>query len=247
MVLADYLQQFDKLAIAFSGGVDSSYLLYAAVQSGIEVQPYFVKSPFVPTFEREDALRLADSLGVTVKEIPVNALADETIVNNPSNRCYYCKQAVFTAIINQANQDGFHHIVDGTNASDEYDERPGMKALQELHVFSPLRVCGLTKQMIRDVSRTAGLFTWNKPSYACLATRFPTNQRITQEGLHKVEQAEDYLFELGFSDFRVRLVGNVAKLQVPERQLQFVLQHRTVILERFEALFDDVLLDLHTR
>ena len=247
MELTKYLQQFDKLAIAFSGGVDSSYLLYVAVQSGIEVQPYFVKSPFVPKFEREDALRLADLLGVTVKEIPVNALADETIVSNPSNRCYYCKQAVFTAITNQANQDGFHYIVDGTNASDDYDDRPGMKALQELHVFSPLRECGLTKQMIRDASRTARLFTWNKPSYACLATRFPTNQRITQEGLHKVEQAEGYLFELGFSDFRVRLVGNAAKLQVPERQVQFVLQYRTVILERFEALFDDVLLDLHTR
>ncbi|WP_282003619.1 ATP-dependent sacrificial sulfur transferase LarE [Veillonella denticariosi] len=247
MELVDYLKRFERLAIAFSGGVDSSYLLYAAVKAGLTVQPYFVKSPFVPDFERFDALRLAVSLGVSVQEITVDPLKDERIVANPDNRCYYCKQHVFNAIIEAANHDGFHHVADGTNASDEYDDRPGMKAIQELRIYSPLRACGLTKSMIRNASREAGLFTWHKPAYACLATRFPVGQRITEDGLSKVEEAEGYLFSLGFSDFRVRLLGNIAKIQVPQSQLEKVLQYRELIIKQLSPLFDAVLLDLEVR
>lgn len=247
MELVDYLKRFERLAIAFSGGVDSSYLLYAAVKAGLTVQPYFVKSPFVPDFERSDALRLAASLGVSVQEITVDPLKDERIVANPDNRCYYCKQHVFNAIIEAANHDGFHHVADGTNASDEYDDRPGMKAIQELRIYSPLRACGLTKSMIRNASHEAGLFTWHKPAYACLATRFPVGQRITEDGLRKVEEAEGYLFSLGFSDFRVRLLGNIAKIQVPQSQLEKVLQYRELIIKQLSPLFDAVLLDLEVR
>lgn len=247
MELVDYLKHFERLAIAFSGGVDSSYLLYAAVKAGLTVQPYFVKSPFVPDFERSDALRLAASLGVSVQEITVDPLKDERIVANPDNRCYYCKQHVFNAIIEAANHDGFHHVADGTNASDEYDDRPGMKAIQELRIYSPLRACGLTKPMIRNASHEAGLFTWHKPAYACLATRFPVGQRITEDGLRKVEEAEGYLFSLGFSDFRVRLLGNIAKIQVPQSQLEKVLQYRELIIKQLSPLFDAVLLDLEVR
>ncbi len=247
MELVDYLKRFERLAIAFSGGVDSSYLLYAAVKAGLTVRPYFVKSPFVPDFERSDALRLAASLGVSVQEITVDPLRDERIVANPDNRCYYCKQYVFNAIIGAANHDGFHHVADGTNASDDYDDRPGMKAIQELRIYSPLRACGLTKSMIRNASREAGLFTWHKPAYACLATRFPVGQRITEGGLRKVEEAEGYLFSLGFSDFRVRLLGNIAKIQVPQSQLEKVLQYRELMIKQLSPLFDAVLLDLEVR
>ena len=125
-------------------------------------------------FEYNDAMRLAEQIGARVRVIEVDVLADERVRQNPSNRCYYCKQAIFGNILRAAAEDGYTLILDGTNASDDEGDRPGMKALKELQVRSPLRECGLTKDMIRQLSRQAGLFTWDKPAYACLATRIRT-------------------------------------------------------------------------
>lgn len=213
MELTEFFNENPKAAIAFSGGVDSSYLLYAAVSAGAEVIAYYVKSAFQPQFELEDAKRLADCLHAKLRILGIDILKYSDIVKNPSNQCYYCKHEIFTQIRDAALSDGYTTILDGTNASDVEGDRPGMKALKELCVKSPLQECGLTKDEIRKQSRNAGLFTWDKPAYACLATRIKTGEVITAEKLDATEKSEEYLFSLGFRDFRVRRVGNTAKTE----------------------------------
>lgn len=247
MDLTEFLKQYPKAAIAFSGGVDSAYLLYAAIQSGINVRAYYVKSDFQPEFELDDALRLSIQLKADMKIIPVDILSSESIAENPCDRCYLCKKMIFQAILETALQDGFPILFDGTNASDDQNDRPGMRALQELKVLSPLRQCGLTKEMIRLQSHKAGLFTWNKPAYACLATRIPTGEIITKEKLSATEAAEDYLLSLGFTDFRVRMLGTAAKIQLPSAQLPKLLEHREKILKELKKYYTSVLLDMEVR
>ena len=186
MELIEYLKELDHIAIALSGGVDSSFLAYAAKQSGIPCKAYVVKSQFVPQFELEDAIQIAKIIDIPLEVIPVNVLNFEEVVSNPSNRCYYCKHYVFSTILEWARRDGFTIIADGTNASDEINNRPGMKALKELSIRSPLRECNLTKTMIRELAHKANLFTWDKPSYACLATRFNNGQKITNADLKNI-------------------------------------------------------------
>src|SRR5699024_2924376 len=151
--------------------------------------------------------------------LDVDILADETVAANPPDRCYHCKRRIFSAIASAAAADGYTLLLDGTNASDDAGDRPGMRALWELSVRSPLRECGLTKPEIRWLSREAGLFTWDKPAYARLATRVPAGERLTAEKLENTERAEDFLFSLGFTDFRVRLFNGAARLQLPAEQL----------------------------
>ena len=205
MELSTFFARNPRLALAFSGGVDSSYLLYAAKTAGCDVRAYFIKSPFQPQFELDDAYHLTAMLGVPLKVETVDVLKNSAVAKNPANRCYFCKTALFTRLWELARADGYTLLCDGTNASDDADDRPGMKALGELGVRSPLRECGLTKPEIRRLSKEAGLFTHDKPAYACLATRIPTGTLITETLLNKVERAESALFALGFSDFRVRV------------------------------------------
>ncbi|EJW93683.1 ExsB family protein, partial [gut metagenome] len=147
-----------RIALALSGGCDSAYLLALAVRAGCDVRPYFVKSDFQPEFELEDARRLCKELGVELTVLHVQPLADKQIVQNSPHRCYYCKRMLFSALVEVAQKDGCAVIWDGTNASDVEIDRPGMKALQELEVQSPLRICGLTKLQVREGSRRIGLF-----------------------------------------------------------------------------------------
>jgi TIGR00268 family protein len=219
MKLKEFFENNPRVALGFSGGVDSSYLLYAALKYGAEVGAYFVKTQFQPQFELDDARRLAEELGAELKVLEHDALCHEEVVKNPENRCYYCKCAIFGMIAARAAADGFPLLVDGTNASDQEDDRPGMQALRELEVRSPLRECGITKPELRRLSKDAGLFTWNKPAYACLATRIPTGEEITAEKLQLVEKSEDALFKLGFSDLRVRLRGKNARIELSREQL----------------------------
>lgn len=247
MTLQDFFQQHPDTALAFSGGVDSAYLLYAALNWGRRVRAYFVRSAFQPDFELRDAQRLADELGASLTVLDADVLSVPRIAENPPDRCYYCKQTLFRTVLDAAAKDGFPVLMDGTNASDNAGERPGMRALQELRVRSPLRECGLSKDDIRQLSRAAGLFTWEKPAYACLATRIPTGDRITAEKLRNVEAAEDFMFSLGFSDFRVRLLNGCARIQIPEGQIPRLLEHREAVLREFSQLFRAVLMDLEVR
>ena len=247
MNLNEFFQAHPKAALAFSGGVDSAYLLCAAVRQGADVRPYFVKSAFQPDFELEDARRLTGQLGVELTVLHVDILAEPCVAANPPERCYYCKRAIFSAILQAARQDGFVLLLDGTNASDPESSRPGMRALRELEVRSPLRECGLTKDEIRRLSREAGLFTWDKPAYACLATRVPPGTAIRRRDLERTEQAEDYLARLGFRDFRVRLLDGCARIQVPAAQLSLALERRGEIFSELRQFYSGVLLDLEAR
>lgn len=247
MTLDEFFKRHPKVALAFSGGVDSSYLLYAAVHAGADVQPYFVKGQFQPTFEMEDAMRLAGELGVRLKIMHVDALSSPTVAANPADRCYYCKQVVFHTLWNAARADGYETLMDGTNASDDAGDRPGMKALAELGVTSPLKDAGLVKSEIRRLSHEAGLFTWDKPSYACLATRVPTGDPLSNDLLSRIEAAEGNLFALGFTDFRVRLFHGAARLQVPAAQWEKAMKMRDDVRAALLPYFPVVLIDTMTR
>ena len=243
MTLSEFFTAHPKAALAFSGGTDSSYLLYEAKRCGANVRPYFIRSAFQPAFELEDARRLCRELGTELRVLEADILSVRGVAENPPDRCYLCKTALFTALWEAARADGYDALLDGTNASDPEDERPGMRALRELGVLSPLRLCGLSKADVRRLSAAAGLFTAQKPSYACLATRVPTGEPITPEKLERVERAESGLFALGYSDLRVRLRGGNALLQLPEGQLTRARENWTEIETALGGLFERVTLD----
>ncbi len=247
MTLEQFFQENPRCALGFSGGVDSAYLLYAGVKAGADIRPYFIKTAFQPAFELADAQKLAEGLGVEVTVLELDALADPRVAANPADRCYYCKQNLFRTLKDRAIADGYPVLLDGTNASDEARDRPGMRALRELEVRSPLRECGLTKAEIRACSREAGLFTWDKPAYACLATRVPAGEAITAETLARVEGAEDALFRLGYTDFRVRVFHSAARLQLPRGQMERAVREAEAIQAALKPYFTPILLDLEGR
>ena len=247
MELREFFDRHPKCALAFSGGTDSALLLCEARRLGADVKAYFVKGPFQPQFELEDARRLARELGAEMEVIETDVLALPEVAENGPRRCYYCKRAIFSLIFERARRDGYDTVIDGTNASDQVDDRPGMQAIAELGVLSPLRMCGVTKAQVRELSAEAGLFTARKPSYACLATRVPTGTAITREALEKVERGEEALREMGFSDLRLRLEGTGARLELPAAQLPAVVQNRERVLEVLLPSFSRVTVDLAGR
>lgn len=247
MKLEEFFLNNPKAAIGFSGGVDSAFLLAMAVKYGADIQPYFIKTAFQPEFELQDAYRLTRQLGLKLTVIRHDILKDSQIVSNPKDRCYACKKVLFSLLKERALRDGYTLLLDGTNASDQWWDRPGMKALQELQVRSPLRECGLTKKEIRRLSKEEGLFTWEKPSYACLATRIPSGTRLTAEILDHVEKAESELSKLGFCDFRIRTFHGAARIQVKEEQMQSLVDQRKEIINKLTPYFDKIFLDLESR
>lgn len=247
MELRKFFERHPKCALAFSGGTDSALLLCEARRLGADVKAYFVKGPFQPQFELEDARRLAKELGAEMEVIETDVLALPEVAENGPRRCYYCKRAIFSLIFERARRDGYETVIDGTNASDQVDDRPGMQAIAELGVLSPLRMCGVTKAQVRELSAEAGLFTARKPSYACLATRVPTGTAITREALEKVERGEEALREMGFSDLRLRLEGTGARLELPAAQLPAVVQNRERVLKALLPSFSRVTVDLAGR
>ena len=247
MELQQFFQDNPNAAIAFSGGVDSAYLLYAALRWGKRIRAYYVKTAFQPEFEFQDACRLAEELNADMQVIRLDILSCSQVTDNPADRCYHCKKRLFSRIAEQARADGFTLLLDGTNASDDASDRPGMRALQELSVRSPLRECGLTKAQIRALSKEAGLFTHDKPAYACLATRIPTGEAITAEKLARTEKAEGCLSRLGFRDFRVRSRQDEARLEIREEDLPLLLANRQTIVEELKQHYKRVTLDLEVR
>ena len=247
MTLEQFFKENPSVALGFSGGVDSSYLLYEGLRLGAHIKAYYVNSAFQPEFELRDAYRLAEQIGAEITVLEADILDCARVISNPPDRCYHCKIAIFGTLQKQALADGITLVIDGTNASDDESDRPGMKALSELSVRSPLRECGITKDDARRLSKDAGLFTWNKPAYACLATRIPPGRSITKELLRRVENAEDALFSLGFTDFRVRVLDEAARLQLPREQMSEAVGKRADILKALKPFFPAVLLDLEGR
>ena len=247
MTLAQFFSEHKNVGIALSGGVDSIYLMYSAVSCGADVRAYFAKTEFQPESELRDAAEAAEMLGVPLRVIDFSVLKDKNIVKNGADRCYFCKRGMMEKISAAAHEDGCEVICDGTNASDDVSNRPGFRALGELSVISPLRICGLTKEEIRERAQEAGLSVWDKPSYSCLATRIKQEQSISEEKLARVRNAEKALFSLGFSNFRVRLNEREATLELSKKDTLCFLKNKKKIGKMMQEYFDFVVVEPEAR
>ena len=251
--LKENLRAYGRLAVAFSGGVDSAFLLWAAADAlgRDQVLALTAVSDFFPYRERERARVVCAQNGIRQIEVPVQVLEVEGVADNPVNRCYLCKRALFTRLIETAGENGIQTLAEASNLDDEGDYRPGLVAVRELGVKSPLREAMLSKEEIRSLSRKAGLTTWDLPSFACLASRFAYGEKITVEKLAMVERAEQLLFDQGFRQLRVRvhgeLPGLVARIELPAGDLERLLEQglRDLVCRRLNELgFAYVSLDL---
>ena len=239
--LQEYLSGLKSAAVAFSGGVDSTFLLQAAGNAlGGRVVAVTGRSLSFPARELEAAREFTRARQISHEEVDSEELEVEGFSANPVNRCYLCKRELFAKILKVAESRGLAAVLEASNIDDEGDYRPGLTAIRELGVLSPLRRAGLTKNDIRALSRDWGLPTWDKPSFACLASRFPYGENITPEGLQKVDEAECFLLGLGLRQVRVRCHdrGRLARIEADEAGLDFLAapDRRRLVEEKFSAL-----------
>lgn len=246
--LKTLLRRLERVAVAFSAGVDSTFLLKTAQDVlGDRVLAVTGRTVSTPTREWKEAISFCESHGIRHTVVDVDQMAVPGFADNPPDRCYHCKKALFTAFSHVANQMGFPVLIEGTNADDSADDRPGMRALQELNIRSPLREAGLVKQDIRILSREMGLPTWEKPSLACLATRIPFGETITPQKLDVIDKAEQFLLDNGFRQIRVRTHGKLARIETEPSYFARITEPdlSKTICREFTALgFDYVTLDL---
>lgn len=234
-----YLKELSSLAVCFSGGVDSSFLLAVAREAlGDRVVAVTGVDASVPEREVGEAKAFCKERGVRHIIRAVNPLKEEGYRNNSPNRCYYCKRGIFTEAKRVADENGIKYIAEGSNMDDIGDYRPGLKAATELSVKSPLREAGLYKSDIRLISKAMGLSTWSKPACACLASRFVYGEKITEEKLRMIDRAEQFLIERGFFEERVRIHGNIARIEVPPVDIPRIAadEIRNVVYEEFKRI-----------
>ena len=244
--LKKFFLEIDSVIIAYSGGVDSTFLLKVASEVlKDKVLTVTAKSPLHPDREYIAAKEEAQRIGVRFLSVSTDELSMEKFTDNPPERCYWCKRELFGKLLEIAGQRNIKCVVDGSNFDDLEDFRPGRKAAEEMGIESPLCKTGFTKKEIRILSRELGLSTWNKPSFACLASRIPYGTAITQEILEIVNRAEECLLALGVGQIRVRHYGERAKIEVDSIDMRKILDHREEILKLFRSLgYLYVMLDL---
>lgn len=241
------LKELGKTAIAFSGGIDSSFLLYFANQvlPRENVLAVIVNGQMMAARDYEEGIDFLKKNRFRYKEIPHDVFQVQAFKENHRDRCYHCKKAIMSAIQKAALRKGFCYVLDGKNADDALCYRPGSQAAKELGIISPLEEMGFTKQDIRKYSKQIGIEFWNKPSNSCLATRFPYNTILTNEDLKKVELAEEMISRLGISKIRVRVHHDIARVEVEERDFETILKNKKKIQKIKELGFRYVTLDLN--
>lgn len=246
--LKESIKAFESAVIAYSGGVDSTFLLKVAHDVlGDNVIAVTAKSSTYPEREFNEAKKLAEKIGAKHIVIVSEELDIEGFSKNPTNRCYYCKKELFTKINEIAKKNNINYVLDGSNLDDVGDYRPGMIAAKELGVLSPLKLSELTKNDIRQLSKTLGLPTWDKPSFACLSSRVPYGSEITIPKLNMIDRAEQFLLDIGFRQVRVRHHGDIARIEVAaeEREKIFSIELMDKISEKLKSIgFKYVTFDL---
>ena len=238
-LLKDIIRKKGSAAVAFSGGVDSTFLIRVAKEVlGDKLIAVTATSSTYPERELNEAIKYAKDFGVKHIIISSEELDIEGFANNPKNRCYYCKKELFTKVKEVALENGIEYVFDGSNLDDNGDYRPGMLAAKELLVVSPLKEAGLTKKDIRDLSKEYGLATWNKPAFACLSSRFPYGNKITLPKLKMIDQAEQFLLDMGIRQVRVRHHGEIARIEVApeEREKFFNIEFMDKISSKFKEI-----------
>ena len=219
--LKNHIESLGSAVIAFSGGVDSSFLLKVAFDVlGNNVLAVTARSATFPEREYKEAVEFTGKYGIRHLTIVSEELDVEGFAQNPTNRCYLCKHELFSKINDIAKKENLKYVLEGSNHDDLSDFRPGLKAVEELLVVSPMREVGLTKDDIRILSKEMGLITWDKPSFACLSSRFPYGQTITIEKLQMVDKAEQFLIDLGFRQVRVRHHGELARIELSQNEIE---------------------------
>lgn len=244
--LKEHLKTLDSVAVAFSAGVDSTFLLKAAhLVLGDKVVAVTVKSAFIPKRELDEAVEFCARENIKHIIVDFDVINNKEICTNPSNRCYLCKKEIFKTILNIIDKNNLKYVIEGSNIDDLGDYRPGLRAISELNIISPLQVVGLSKDEIRLLSKQMGLKTFNKPSFACLASRFSYGDEITLEKLDMVDKAEQLLFELGFAQFRVRVHDNIARIEIMPEEFEKLLALRQKVASELKSYgFKYVSMDL---
>ena len=226
--LKENLRSYENAIVAFSAGVDSAFLAYKAHEVlGSRMAAVTVSAPSFPARELAEAEGFCKKYGIKHIVRGFDQLSVKGFADNPPDRCYHCKKGIFAVITEAAGESGIVTVAEGSNLDDMSDFRPGLKAIKELGVRSPLREAGLTKSNIRELSRQHGLPTWNKPSFACLASRIPYGDSITSGKLEMIDKAEQKLSELGFTQYRVRLHGDIARIELPQEEFGLILSPET--------------------
>ena len=246
--LISYLKQLERVAVAFSAGVDSTFLLSIAHETlGNNVIAVTGRSVSFPEREQTEASEFCRALGIEQVIVKVDQMSIPGFRNNPADRCYLCKKELFSAFLNAAKEKGYAYVAEGSNYDDLRDYRPGLRAIKELNIKSPLKEVGLTKKEIRLLSQEMGLPTWNKPSFACLATRIPYGDVITSEKLRMIEKAEQQLSDLGFHQVRVRMHGKIARIEIEKKEFERIIDSEVsdAVNQYLQALgFEYITLDL---